>query len=401
MKKYLIPLGFCLIAMLVSAETQALWKTDVGGAAAEVTKTVSGWLENGKKKMDESVAVQTIVIQGKGAIETAKQIQQLKTDVEEKKDALKEDPLGAGLDIAGDAAGKIGLEENDKYSQAMEKLNEKTADAQKLADLDEQKAKLTEEMNKKLAAEQKATQAKIDSYDKNTAALKQMIKDNPEKADEYKAQITKNEASKKALQAGLEISTKELSAPNLASLTDVNSQIGALNDKLQARAEAAKEKVAKELKDKLLGSDSAGALNETVEKNYIPKNSPEDAASISKTKTYRSYVAAQDLLTVASQVALEKQKLDENTTETKKIADRVGATDGYIAAINMDTQVKVQNIVALGGYIEMMIRDLKMRTSEELGGAQDSKQQGGSGDITTFSLDDYIYEPEGSSGGGK
>ena len=81
---------------------------------------------------------------------------------------------------------------------------------------------------------------------------------------------------------------------------------------------------------------------------------------------------------------------------TQKIADRAGAVDGSIAAINIDAQVKSQNAQAIGKLIEIMIADLKLQTSSELASSEYYTIQNDD-DIATFTLDKYKMEDKSSS----
>ena len=359
----------------------SLPKIDAGGSAAEITKTISGYLETGKKKMDESVAIQTAITYGKGAAEAGKAMMEMKQNAEEKINAIKEDPLGAGLDAASDIADKTGLSENEKLQKAVDTVGQKTEDIQKLTDLEAQKEKLTTELNEKMAAESKTTRAKVEVLQKNNDNLQKMIKENPQKAEEYKSQIKKNEAEITALQA------------------NINGQANALKNKAATLANAAKDKAAQQLEDKLNSMDSEKSLNETVSKNYLGENEAEDAENTTRIKTYRTYVAAQDVLNVFPKAVALKQGLDEENTETGKLAARTGALDGSVSAVNMGTQVSVKNIMAMAKYVEIMLLDMKRRTSEDLASIESVKQTQPSDDITSFNLDNYIYEPETTSEG--
>lgn len=164
-------------------------------------------------------------------------------------------------------------------------------------------------------------------------------------------------------------------------------------------ANAAKDKAAQQLEDKLNSMDSEKSLNETVSKNYLGENEAEDAENTTRIKTYRTYVAAQDVLNVFPKAVALKQGLDEENTETGKLAARTGALDGSVSAVNMGTQVSVKNIMAMAKYVEIMLLDMKRRTSEDLASIESVKQTQPSDDITSFNLDNYIYEPETTSEG--
>lgn len=394
MKKILASV-FGLMLLIFSFPASAVLKIDVGGSAAEITKTISGYVETAKKKMDESVALQTAIAYGKGAAEAGKQLQQMKNDVEQKVNAIKEDPLGSGLDVVGDLADKTGLSDNEKLQQAVNKVNEKAEDAKKLADLEEQKKKLTDELNQKLEAEQKTAQAKIDALEKNNASLDEMIKKNPDKAEEYKKQQSQNDKEIKALKTKLELASTEISEAGLAGLADVGSQISGLQDKAAAAAQSAKDKAKQALLRKLAETDNKSALSETVDKNYLAEGEVENSANTARVKTYRKYVAVQDMLDVFAKTALTKQSLDEKNTEAEQISERTGALDGSSASVAMATQVEIKNILGMARYIETMLLDLKMRTSEDLSDISSVKQSEQPSDIASFNLDNYIYEPGG------
>ncbi len=397
MRRFMLIILF-ILPFWMAKPVHALLKIDIGGSSAEITKTISGYLENAKKKMDESVAVQTAIIYGKGAVETAKQLKEMKEKAEGKINAIKEDPLGAGLDAAGELAEKTGLTESEQYQKAMEKIDEKTEDFQKLTDLEEQKEKLTDKINEQIAAEEKTTQSKIDALTENNKNLQKMIEENPDKAEEYKKQISKNEAEIQALQVKLEATKTRINSENLGSLTDLTSQVGALKNKAEGMVNAAKDKAKQQLLDKLGSMDNGKALNETVSKNYIPEGGVENMENINKIKSYRTYVAAQDMLDVFARAAVIKQGLDDENTESENIANRTGTLDGSTAAINMNTQVVIKNIEALSKYIEVMLLDMKMRTSRNLSEIESTLQQDAPDDITSFNLDNYIYVQGNTAG---
>lgn len=370
----------------------ALTKVDVGGSAAKITETITGSITAVKKKMDESVAVQTAITLGKGGAEVVGQVQEVKTKVDEKIEKVSENPLEEGLDVSEEIADKTGLNESELYKNAEIKIAEKTEDFENLTNLEEQKEKLTEEINQKIAAEEQKTQSKIDALKKNNENLQEMIKTDPTKKSEYEAQITKNEAEIKALEDQLEVTKNAINAENIDTLNALDAQMQVLKEKAENLANEAKEKASKQLSDKLNSLDTEGTLLETSEKNFLKEGDTENSENITRIKTYRTYMAAQDTLDVIAQGVIIKQGLDAENTETEKLANRTGALDGSISAINMNTQVVIKNIEALAKYIKVMLLDLKMKTSQDLAELGVYKQIEEPKDITSFNLDNYIYE---------
>lgn len=398
MKYKLITLIFSILLLMVQ-ESKALPKIDAGGSAAKITETISGYVSSAKKKIDESAAVQTAITLGKGGAEVVGQMKEIKTKVEDKVDKIennidkiKEDPFGEGLDAVSDMIDETGISENDLYKNVENKIAEKSQDFAKLTNIEEQKAKLTEEINQKIAKEEQKTQTKIEALQKNNENLQKMIKENPSKKSEYQSQITKNEAEIKAMEAQLEVTKNAINAENLDVLNALDTQSLALKEKANKLAEEAKEKAAKQLTDKLNSLDNGGALTETSEKNFLQTSDIENSENITKIKTYRTYIAAQDTLDVMSQGVIIKQGLDAENTETEKLANRTAALDGSTSSINMNTQVVIKNIEALAKYIKVMLLDLKMKTSQDLAELSVYKKIEDQSDITNLNLDNYIYE---------
>ncbi len=369
---------------------EAFLKFDAGASASKAVTTVNNFLESAKKKMDESVAIQTVITYGKGGVEAAKQIKEVKDKAEEKVNDFKEDPLSAGLDLADEGLQEFGGE---KYNEISEKIEEKSSKVQEVTDLKRQKEKLEKELSEKLAAEQTAIEGKISVLEKNNQNLQKQIEENPSQADEYRKQIEENNASLAKYKAQLSLASQEINAESLKQIGDLDSQMKKLNGELQAYAEKQKAKVTEELENKLMSFDSEGSLEETTSKNFISEDDVESAQAIIRQKAYRNYVSGHDTLNAFSRAVLTQTELNDDNIETGKIADRAGAVDGSVAAINMETQVKVQNVKAVAKLVEMMILDLKTRTSSEMAETEIysiTKDD----DIASFNFDKYISKAD-------
>lgn len=368
-------------------------KIDAGASASKAVGTVSNFLEAAKKKMDESVALQTVIIYGKGAVETAKQVQEVKQKAEEKIDDFKEDPLSAGLDLADETVSNI---DNEKLNTLTEKISTKTSNAQELLDLNRQKEKLEQELSEKLAAEQTAADGKIKVLEQNNANLAKQIENDAANKDKYQQQIDDNNKKIAELQAKSALTQQTLSSEGQVDIDKLAGSISNLEAKAQAAVQAQKDKVAAALQQKIDSFDSQGSLEETTEKNFLSENEAETSTSILEQKAYRTYVAGQDTLDTFAQAVIVQSGLNDDKILTQKIADRAGAVDGSVAAINIDAQVKSQNAQALGKLIEMMIADLKLKTSSELASSEYYTIRNDD-NIGSFTLDKYKMEDKSSS----
>lgn len=368
-------------------------KIDAGASASKAVGTVSNFLEAAKKKMDESVALQTVIIYGKGAVETAKQVQEVKQKAEERIDDFKEDPLSAGLDLADETVSNI---DNEKLNTLTEKISTKTSNAQELLDLNRQKEKLEQELSEKLAAEQTAADGKIKVLEQNNANLAKQIENDAANKDKYQQQIDDNNKKIAELQAKSALTQQTLSSEGQVDIDKLAGSISNLEAKAQAAVQAQKDKVAAALQQKIDSFDSQGSLEETTEKNFLSENEAETSTSILEQKAYRTYVAGQDTLDTFAQAVIVQSGLNDDNILTQKIADRAGAVDGSVAAINIDAQVKSQNAQALGKLIEMMIADLKLKTSSELASSEYYTIRNDD-NIGSFTLDKYKMEDKSSS----
>ena len=368
-------------------------KIDAGASASKAVGTVSNFLEAAKKKMDESVALQTVIIYGKGAVETAKQVQEVKQKAEERIDDFKEDPLSAGLDLADETVSNI---DNEKLNTLTEKISTKTSNAQELLDLNRQKEKLEQELSEKLAAEQTAADGKIKVLEQNNANLAKQIENDAANKDKYQQQIDDNNKKIAELQAKSALTQQTLSSEGQVDIDKLAGSISNLEAKAQAAVQAQKDKVAAALQQKIDSFDSQGSLEETTEKNFLSENEAETSTSILEQKAYRTYVAGQDTLDTFAQAVIVQSGLNDDKILTQKIADRAGAVDGSVAAINIDAQVKSQNAQALGKLIEMMIADLKLKTSSELASSEYYTIRNDD-NIGSFTLDKYKMEDKSSS----
>lgn len=391
LRLFLIALSLCTF---ISSPTEAFLKFDAGASASKAVTTANNFLESAKKKMDESVALQTVITYGKGSIETAKQIQAIKSEAESKIEDFKEDPLQAGLDLADE--GLSDLSSNPQFNELTSKIEEKASKSQTVLDLKREKEKLEQELEDKLSVEKTTLEGKIAVYEKNNATLAQQKEDDPANADSYQQQIEANQAEINKLQSQYDANTQTLKAESLPKITSLSTQMDSLNKELQDYAAKQKAKFEDELAEKLMTHDSQGSLEETTEKNFLTEGNVENSEAIIKQKAYRNYVAGQDTLNAFAVAVTTQAELNDDNIFTEKIADRTGAVDGSVAAINMDTQVKVQNIKALGKVIEMMIQDLKMETSTEM--AQSEINSITKDDnIANFSFDKYVSEADKTS----
>ncbi len=407
MKKIIYISALLFAVMLLPSEGNAIPKTDGGNAAKNVVTSVTNFADNAKKKYDEisnSTLIKTI---GNG-IDEAKGMYKKYKEYKAKVEAFREDPLQASLNLIEEQAQKeqekkgTKGENGDNSSETSEetdgfftKLNEKVNTVKEATDLQQQEENLLKNINEAKDAKRTEVESKVKVLEENNAQLEQEIEDNPSRKEELTKQIEKNNAKIKAYQAGLEASEQEITAEDIAKLTDVQGALKNMQDKAEAWANEQTQKVKEELLSKLNSMNPEEDLKQNTENNFLANNEVEDAGNIIAKRSYRKQEAGTTAIETVAQVATIKRELDDDKTFTQNIASRTGATDGSLPANITDTQATIAVVQELAKTIELKIMDLKLKTASEMAQFEKTSSEPDS-DITKFSLDKYICDGQNS-----
>ena len=407
MKKIIYISALLFAVMLLPSEGNAIPKTDGGNAAKNVVTSVTNFADNAKKKYDEisnSTLIKTI---GNG-IDEAKGMYKKYKEYKAKAEAFREDPLQASLNLIEEQAQKeqekkgTKGENGDNSSETSEetdgfftKLNEKVNTVKEATDLQQQEENLLKNINEAKDAKRTEVESKVKVLEENNAQLEQEIEDNPSRKEELTKQIEKNNAKIKAYQAGLEASEQEITAEDVAKLTDVQGALKNMQDKAEAWANEQTQKVKEELLSKLNSMNPEEDLKQNTENNFLANNEVEDAGNIIAKRSYRKQEAGTTAIETVAQVATIKRELDDDKTFTQNIASRTGATDGSLPANITDTQATIAVVQELAKTIELKIMDLKLKTASEMAQFEKTSSEPDS-DITKFSLDKYICDGQNS-----
>lgn len=407
MKKIIYISALLFAVMLLPSEGNAIPKTDGGNAAKNVVTSVTNFADNAKKKYDEisnSTLIKTI---GNG-INEAKGMYKKYEEYKAKAEAFREDPLQASLNLIEEQAQKeqekkgTKGENGDNSSETSEetdgfftKLNEKVNTVKEATDLQQQEENLLKNINEAKDAKRTEVESKVKVLEENNAQLEQEIEDNPSRKEELTKQIEKNNAKIKAYQAGLEASEQEITAEDVAKLTDVQGALKNMQDKAEAWANEQTQKVKEELLSKLNSMNPEEDLKQNTENNFLANNEVEDAGNIIAKRNYRKQEAGTTAIETVAQVATIKRELDDDKTFTQNIASRTGATDGSLPANITDTQATIAVVQELAKTIELKIMDLKLKTASEMAQFEKTSSEPDS-DITKFSLDKYICDGQNS-----
>ncbi len=398
MKKVIILTSWLMMWMISANISEAKLKIDVGNSPKTVVTAVSNFFDNAKKTMDNvgnSAVIKTIG----SYVEDAKQMQTIINDAKTTAEQIKEDPLGASIDLAEEK-----LEEQAQKEQEAEEdgfatnLTEKIEKVQKMTDLEQQQQELLDQINTKREASNKEYQGKIEALQKNNQEIQNEIKEHPEKKEELTKQLEKNNTKIKEYQTLMLATEKEVTSEDVAKLTDVNAALTSMKAAADKQAQEWTQKVTDKLLSDVKSFNPEEELKQNTEKNFVADGSPVDQESITSRRANRTNTAANTAVDTFVQAAVIKRDLNDAKILTQKLANRTDTTDGSIGANATDTQTTIMIIKELAKLIKLKTMDLKLKTSAEMAKFEKIDSAVDS-DIATFTLDKYICS-ETTDGGG-
>lgn len=398
MKKVIILTSWLMMWMISANISEAKLKIDVGNSPKTVVTAVSNFSDNAKKTMDNvgnSAVIKTIG----SYVEDAKQMQTIINDAKTTAEQIKEDPLGASIDLAEEK-----LEEQAQKEQEAEEdgfatnLTEKIEKVQKMTDLEQQQQELLDQINTKREASNKEYQGKIEALQKNNQEIQNEIKEHPEKKEELTKQLEKNNTKIKEYQTLMLATEKEVTSEDVAKLTDVNAALTSMKAAADKQAQEWTQKVTDKLLSDVKSFNPEEELKQNTEKNFVADGSPVDQESITSRRANRTNTAANTAVDTFVQAAVIKRDLNDAKILTQKLANRTDTTDGSIGANATDTQTTIMIIKELAKLIKLKTMDLKLKTSAEMAKFEKIDSAVDS-DIATFTLDKYICS-ETTDGGG-
>ena len=407
MKKIIYISAMMLIIMTSVKEVYAIPKIDGTNIAKNVVTSVTNFADNAKKKYDEIANSEFIKTIGDG-VEAAKSAYKFYEEKKEQVEAFREDPLQASLNLIEEQAQKEQEKKNaatgdeqktdtasEEKGEFFTKLNDKVNTVKEATDLQQQEEKLLKNINDAKDAKRTEYENKVKVLEENNAQLEKEIEENPSRKEELTKQIEKNNAKIKAYEAGLEASEKEITAEDVAKLTDVQGALKNMQAKAEEWAKAQTEKVKAELLQKLQSTNTEDDLKQNTENNFLANNEAEDSKNIIEKRSYRKQEAGTNAIETAAQVAIVKRELDDDKTFTQNIANRTDAVDGSLPANITDTQATIAVVQELSKLIQLKIMDLKLKSAAEMAQFEKTSSTPDS-DITKFSLDKYICETQSS-----
>lgn len=379
-----------IVVLSISTTASAGIKFDISATAGKITETVSGWLETAKKQMDQSVTLQTMITYGKGAMETAKALKEMKDDTIGAVQGAVNETVAAANSVKDTAAGAVGDVVGDTVGDINKGVgsvtnNAKVQEAQKLLALKEEKTSIEAAQEEASAAAQEAYNAKIKLADENIAKLRA----EQAKGGDYQAQIASYEQQKSDYKKSLDDELLSIKQRYQSQLIGIEEQMSDLRTKAAEEAGKAAADKLKSLKGK--EDDGAAELNETIAKNFLKEDAAESSENIVALKAYRNFIAMQDSVQAFNSALVIKKTRYSDNESADTTADKVTMMDGATSAIGMDTKLKIENIKSLLKYNDLLLQDMKMKTATELAKISKYKLDDYSKNVTEFNLDDYAF----------
>ena len=378
----------------ISGSVSAMIKFDVSATSGKVTETVSEWGGKAKKMMDENATLQTLITYGKAAKEAAANLQEMKNDamqavgdVTSAANQMKEDVNSTVGDVAGEVNGVAGT-----ATGAVGNVTSKTQSAQEILKLQNEKKELEDTIEQEIFAQVTEITGKINALQQNNAALRQKIQEEPDKKSEYEASIVANESKIKELNEESQQISTNVKSQYSSQLSALDEQISAAKSKASEEAMGALSDNADKLKGLLGGDAAAEELNQTVDNNFIPADTPITVESRKKVMDYRKKVQALDTIKAVNAALFIKKDLDASNEQGDKTKEKADTSEGFSAKPAMNIQLRIDEIKALLKYTKLLMADMKMKTATDLAGmSKVMKLRNPDKDITSFNLDDYKY----------
>ena len=383
-----------VLVLGISGSVSAQIKFDVSATSGKVTETVSEWGGKAKKMMDENATLQTLITYGKAAKEAAANLQEMKNDamqavgdVTSAANQMKEDINSTVGDVAGEVNGVAGT-----ATGAVGNVTSKTQSAQEILKLQNEKKELEDTIEQEIFAQVTEITGKINALQQNNAALRQKIQEEPDKKSEYEASIVANESKIKELNEESQQISTNVKSQYSSQLSALDEQISAAKSKASEEAMGALSDNADKLKGLLGGDAAAEELNQTVDNNFIPADTPITVESRKKVMDYRKKVQALDTIKAVNAALFIKKDLDASNERGDKTKEKADTSEGFSTKPAMGIQLKIDEIKALLKYTKLLMADMKMKTATDLAGMSEvMKLRNPDKDITSFNLDDYKY----------
>lgn len=377
----------------------AVIKFDGAATTAKATETVSSWLETAKKQMDESVTLQTMIAYGKGAMETAKALQEMKENplgvVQDMLDetGVVDSVTGAVSSVKDTAANAVGETVGGAIGDINKGIGSVTnsvqaQEAQKLLTLKDEKASIEAAQTEALGKAEEDYNNKVKLANDNIAKLNAMIASDPSKKDEYQSQITSYENQKADYKTAYDQSVTSIKSSNQSKLSAIEEQMYELRSKA---SEAAGKAAADKLKSLKGDDDGAAELQETIAKNFLKEDAAESSENIVPLVAYRNFIAMQDSVQAFNTALVIKKTRYADNDSADETADKVVQMDGATSSLGMDTKLKIENMKSILKYNDLLLQDMKMKTATELAKMKKYKLTDYSKNVTEFNLDDYVF----------
>ena len=282
--------------------------------------------------------------------------------------------------VAGTATGAVG------------NVTSKTQSAQEILKLQNEKKELEDTIEQEIFAQVTEITGKINALQQNNAALRQKIQEEPDKKSEYEASIVANESKIKELNEESQQISTNVKSQYSSQLSALDEQISAAKSKASEEAMGALSDNADKLKGLLGGDAAAEELNQTVDNNFIPADTPITVESRKKVMDYRKKVQALDTIKAVNAALFIKKDLDASNERGDKTKEKADTSEGFSTKPAMGIQLKIDEIKALLKYTKLLMADMKMKTATDLAGMSEvMKLRNPDKDITSFNLDDYKY----------
>lgn len=384
---------FVIFLSTISVEAEASLKTDISAFAGRVSATVNNTVENIKVKINtvaQKVQEWYTGSKIKSTIETVK--------------ALKEDVLTAATTIQDeyqetmDNFDEMGEAAEDAYEREMEDFqNSQTGQAVELS-------KQLDEVNKQIDARKEVllseVTAKSAAAQENIAILQVMYDTSTD--DEAKAQVAAQMSTLQTEISQYEDYAKQIEEEKGEYLEqdDEYSKLQAEKLELAMMLAELSADAGGELADKFgdafanqSDAERSEEYNKVISENFLLREEEETAENVARVTKHRQEVLVKDIAHAFYAAATLKLQLDADLERVERKKDNMASVDYKITSVNLLIDQKIEDINILYNYTNLMIADLRLKTSQNMF-RQDYRLKTYGKDPAVLNLDNYIFTKE-------
>jgi hypothetical protein len=372
-----------VLSITLAKDANAQAKVDISKTAGKVVGFVTTTGKKATKTVEESSVYKQANKFGEGVKSWSKKGKELRDRAKAEAEDFKKVKASVEKDI--DKVQEI-------TSEAQKLADEKSAYLKEIKELEEEKKDLDVQTTSEISSQQVVIQGKLDALTSSDATYNALIAENPELASTYSEVLAQNAAQRTSLQQELDeyVTEKEETKETKSKSIDKRiKELYVLAGKLLA---GDVEKIATTLFSKK--TDAAAENEKTANETFLAKGQAQNIANTEKLMATRKLDAAEKTVK-AFAVSSKLQKVQEIKTQYgDELVDEIALQDGVNDATSLQTNLQMEQMLSLINIMRAQVQDLKASVAQELAKMNTYPRRDYEIDQGSLNLCNYKYDPK-------